>query len=830
MMRFGMPLVLLTAPIALGLLFWFARRRSIRPLLRALVALLFIVAISDPRIITQDSTNNVVFLVDRSASVTRSVEDRDAVLAMEALAAPQPRWNYGVIGFAESAGVESPLGSALALSSPPLRDAGSNLTDAVELALSTLPAGKANQIVLLSDGRFTSDVAAAVAEAQLAHVPISVMPFGALLPGDALVAALVAPAESAVGRPIAIDVEIESATSGAASLAVYRNGDLVEVRAVELAAGRSAHRFADSPPDAGFFEYKVVVKKPDDPALENDARSVSLRTVNHPSVLVVDPQGDSAVPALLRATGLAFVAAPRVPQLTTLADYRQVILAGQPLADLNERESQDLEQFVRYLGGGLLVVLGEQEVRGFSTGSIDDLLPISFTVPEVGREPSLAIVYLLDRSSSMNELAGPKTKIRTLREATAASVLLLPSETLVGIIGFYDRYDWVFPLQRLGDGVDAYRAIASIGAYGGTDVYYPLDDAVDRLIRTDSRVKQILLISDGQTTEVGRDYPGLLRKLDEHPDITLSAIGISSNPNIPFLRRMVEHGRGELFLSNSFATLPQLTMQVTQRLSRSRFVTGEIEVTPALGPLLDIADLPHLLGYILAYPRAEAATLLWAGEDPIFATWRIGLGSVSALNADLSGAWSPEWLAWSGMAGLFDRFLQTTEPLATVATGVTTTLDIGPDSTTLWLDARTSRGTLDNFLSFAGTLLPGAETVVARQAAPGLYQATFATPAEGAYAILMQEKRTARSFSLPVSIPYSQEYDAFGPNVEALAELAAATHGQLLIGGQGLAPVRAAGGRRDIALFPYLLGAALGLFLVDLGLRLVRQRSWPVPD
>jgi len=828
--RFGTPLALLAAPVVLGLLFRFVRRGSSYPLVRALVALLFVVAISDPRIVTEDSTNNVLFLVDRSASVTRSVEDRDAIVAMEALAAAQPRWSYGVVGFAESADVESPLGSTPALPPPPLRDSGSNLADAVELALAALPAGEANQIVLLSDGRFTSDVAAAVAEAQLARVPISVVPIGSPLPGDARVAAVVAPGESAVGRPVAIDVEIESAAPGAASLVVYRNGDLVEVRAVELAAGRSAHRFVDSPPDAGFFDYKVIVKRPDDPVLENDARSVSLRTVNHPSVLVVDPRGDSAVPALLRAIGLAFVAAPRVPQLTALADYRQVILAGQPLADLNERESQDLEQFVRHLGGGLLVILGEQEVRGFSTGSIDDLLPISFTVPEVGREPSLAIVYLLDRSSSMNELAGPKTKIRTLREATAASVLLLPGETLVGIIGFYDRYDWVFPLQRLGDGVDAYRAIASIGAYGGTDVYYPLEDAVDRLIRTDSRVKQILLISDGQTTEVGRDYPGLLRKLDEHPDITLSAIGISSNPNIPFLRRMVDHGRGELFLSNSFATLPQLTMQVTQRLSRSRFVTGDIEVTPAPGPLLDIADLPHLRGYILTYPRAEAATLLRADDDPIFATWRIGLGSVSTLNADLGGVWSPDWLAWSGMAGLFDRFLQTTEPLATVATGVTTTLDVGPDSTTLWIDARDSRGTFDNFLSFAGTLLPDAEPIAARQAAPGLYRATFPTPAEGAHAILVQEKRTARSFSLPVSIPYSKEYDAFGVDAAALTEVATATRGQFLIGGQGLMPARAAGGRRDIALFPYLLGVALGLFLVDLGLRLVRQRSRPAPD
>ncbi len=829
MIRFGMPLVLAAIPFAVGLLFWRARGAR-RPIVRALAVLVLLVAISDPRIAQRDPTNNVMFLVDRSASVTRGVSDRDVALALESTSAGHPGWNYGIVGFAESATIDVPLGAPLVLPPPPLRDAGSNVADALELALSALPAAKADQIVLLSDGRFTADVSAALAEAQVAGIPISVVPLGAVLANDARIVALVAPTESAVGRPIAVDLEIESVEPGPASLIVYRNGDLVAMRQVDLPAGRSTHQVTDSPPDAGFFEYKAVVKKADDPVVENDTRSVSVRTVNHPSILVVDPHGDSAVPALLRAVGLDFVTLPRVPTLSTLADYRQLILVGQPLADLSERESQDLEQFVRYLGGGLLAVLGEQEVRGFSAGSIDDLLPISFTVPEVGQKPSLALVYLLDRSSSMNELSGAKTKIRTLREAAAASVLLLPSETLVGIIGFYDSYNWVFPLQRLGDGTDAYRAIASIGAFGGTDIYYPLNDAVDQLIRTDARVKQILLISDGQTTEVGRDYPGLLEKLDTHPEITLSAIGISTNPNVPFLSKLVEHGRGALYYASSFATLPQVTMQVTQRLSRSRFVTGDIEITSAVGPLATISGLPRLHGYVLTYPRAEAATLLWAGEDPIFSTWRTGLGSVSVLNADLSGSWTSDWLSWSGMPELFDRLLQTTEPLATVATGITTSLDVGPDTTTLWIDARNARGGFENFLSFSGTLLPGVQPVAARQAAPGLYAATFPTPPEGAHAILMQETSSARSFSLPVSIPYSSEYEAFGTDAQALARLAAAAHGEVLAPGQELSPVERSGGRREARLFPAFLGTALALFLADLALRLARQRTATTRD
>jgi len=62
-------------------------------------------------------------------------------------------------------------------------------------------------------------------------------------------------------------------------------------------------------------------------------------------------------------------------------------------------------------------------------------------------------------------------------------------------------------------------------------------------------------------------------------------------------------------------------------------------------------------------------------------------------------------------------------------------------------------------------------------------------------------------------------------DVEALRAVSSATHGQYLSEGIDLAPARSPGGRREISLFPYLLGAALGLFLLDLALRVAKGRS-----
>jgi uncharacterized membrane protein len=543
-----------------------------------------------------------------------------------------------------------------------------------------------------------------------------------------------------------------------------------------------------------------------------------VRTLDHPSILLVG-SSTSAVPELLQAADLAFVEQRTVPPLAALSAFRQVILNGRALSDLTQDEVFALQQYVRNLGGGLLVVQGQEQVRGFDGGPIEELLPVSFVVPELEREASLAIVYLLDRSSSMAELAGAKKKIRVLREAAAASILLLPPETLVGIVAFYDDYDWALPLQPLGDGTAAYRAIASIDAFGGTDVYYPLDDAVDRLIQADARVKHILLVTDGLATEVGRDYPQLLAKLDQHPDITLSIIATSRYPNIPFLEHIVEHGRGTLYYATDFTTLPQITMQVTQRLSRSRFITGEVAVEGAAGFSSGLGAIPTLDGYVLTYARATSTTFLWAGDDPIFSTWRAGLGSVSVLNTDLSGTWSGRWLAWDEMARLFDQLLRTTEPLVTTAAGFLPSIEVGPDETTLWVDAQDGNGAYENFLSFSARVLPGERALNVRQVAAGLYRSVFGNSSEGGYAVLVQELGSGRSFTYPFAIPYSEEFNSLGADTQALRRIAEATGGSVLDGADKLKSVSAAQSRQDTPLFPEFLGAAITLFFLDLLLR-----------
>ena len=829
MIRFAVPALLALIPAFLALSIWLVRRERARYLLRAATILLVFLAFAGPEIALRRPRSYVYFLVDRSASIGRTVSDGELFEAATALAAEEPTKTCGLIEFASVASVVSPLGSPLQpLPTDPIDDSQTNVGRAIELALSLMPPGAASQLVLLTDGRATDNLRAAIGAAQLAGASVSVLPIGGSVSQDAVLVAFRTPSEVAVGRPFALDGEIEAVEPSRATVVLYRDRDLLLAEDVMLEEGRTRVSFSDTLVDPGSHVYRLVVKADEDPIPENDQLSRLVRTTTRPPILLIDRAAGSIAPALLEAAGLGFVQSEALPSLETLSQYSQLILSGVPFDTLTGRESADIERFARNLGGGVLLIQGEQEVRGFAVSPIEDLLPVAYSVPEKEQEPSLGIVYLLDRSSSMRALTQGVAKIRILRNAAAASITLLPADTLVGVVAFDDVHQWMIPMGPVGEGVAVYGALRNVRAEGGTDIYYPLDDALSQLIQAEARSKHMILITDGKTTHEERDYPGLLDRLRAHEEITLSAIALGETPNLPLLGALVDAGRGALYYVTDFLKLPQLTMQVTQRLSRSRFITGSHDVA---GPLIDEASLdeiPPVDGYVLTYPRASARTGLWVGDDPLFSTWRVGLGSVSVLNTDLAGRWSREWVGWTRASALFEALLRATAPMNVSAFGLRANLAIDGDDTNLTVDAREATGELADFLDLEALLLPTEESFPVPQVGPGLYHASFPMPVEGGYALQLSDPTSGRSTTVSFGVPYEAEYRTTGVDRDAIEEIAAMTGGVVLERGVAL-PADEAGAiasRKPIA--QELLLAALALFLIDLVARkLPRRRTLP---
>jgi len=617
-------------------------------------------------------------------------------------------------------------------------------------------------------------------------------------------------------------LEIEAQQDGSVRLVVYRDNDIVTVQDLHVSAGATEISITDEMDRLGLSVYQAIVKGVDDPISANDDLSILVSSTEMPRVLLVDRLETSYVSGLLESLGISYNVAGTIPALEVLADYRQLILASGKLENYTLTEIETVDHFARQLGRGVLLVNGEHEVRGFSRGGIEDLLPVTFDIPEKSEEASLVIVYLLDRSASMRSRVDGVEKIDVLKEAAVASINLLDEETLVGIVAFDRVYDWILPIAPI-DFSAIFDALHPMDAIGGTDIYFPLVNALDNLEQVEARSKHILLISDGKTGDEVRDYPGLVNRLSSSSDTTLSAIAVGNAPNITLLGALVTAGGGTLYLADDFSTLPQVSIRATQRLTRERFVIEETEVEGRLLEMHATNSIPALQGYVVSYPKETAETLLWGGEDPLVSTWRVGLGSITVLNTDLSGSWSKGWFEWNGMPGLFEDILATTEPEIAATLGLTASVSFEGSTTSILVDARNEDGSYANFLEIEARLLPIDSTHILTQVSPGLYHANLPTPPKGGYTVQILDRARDRSTSVPLSVPYSSEFAEIGQDLATLTWIAESSNGVVLDDRASLPEGDERLMVRMNPLHEVFILVALALFLLELVVR-----KWPV--
>jgi len=818
MIGFAQPYVLLLLALPIAALVQFRRRWSAL-LPRTIGVCLLITALAGPRIATERDIASVVLLVDQSPSVERTDTDAAMRERIQGIAEANPGLRYRVITFADVA-----LAFPEVTAQPPpwmpgqAVGEGSNLAAAVDLALAVSSSSERARFVLVSDGRFTAGRDEAIARAQRAGVTISCVPAGATVPEDVALTAVYAPPEVGVGQPLSVRFDVLAHKPGDADISLYRDDVLLHSSREAIIPGVQRFTYVDRLSQGGGYEYRAVVRGADDPWRENDSLAVFTRTSESPRILLLSKDAQPPAIALLETASRSFVHREDLPTLEGLAGIRQILIAGVALQDLSALDIATLRSFALDLGGSVLLVQGEEDVRGYSGEALEQILPVTFSVPERAEEASLAVVFLLDRSSSMRGHAEGATKIEILQEAAAASVRVLEEEDLVGILAFDREYAWLSPIEVVAQGEAIYERLRALTAEGGTDIYYPLVAALDALSAVTARVKHVILLSDGKTVDDYRDYAGLYRRLSDG-DIGVSAVAIGEHPNRPLLSSLTDASGGTLYEATDIRDLPAISVRATQQLSRGRFITGTIAAT---GSLLTepLRDLPPLGGYCLTYAKPTADVLLSAGGDPLFTRWRLGEGWVAVLNTDLSGVWSAEWLGWPRAALLFDAMVSAVEPTSPVSPGLDVLVRAESGNLQVLVDASDESGQFANGLSLEAIILPEGTRATLPQVGTGLYAAELPLPGKGGYALQVLDLSRRRGTAVPFSVPYRTEYRSAGIEEAGLALVAQETGGIMLTDGYALPPLMTGGGARQwVALHGPLLLAALAAFLCELMLR-----------
>jgi Mg-chelatase subunit ChlD len=868
-MRFTSPLLLLLF-LLVPLTAWMGwpspgagRRREFTSLtLRAVIIVCLILSLAGMEIVRAGDELAVVFLMDVSDSMPQQAVDSEVLYIRNAIESMSPDDRSAIILFGADALVDRPMipvNELGLISSVPVTNQ-TDLAEAIRLGLALYPSGAARRMVILSDGAQTTGDARAAAEyAAASGVQIMVVPFVNRPGNEAMITNVDAPTQLRPGESFELNVSVRATEGTTSTLRVLAEDQVLYEGVHELRRGDQTLSLPLTAGQPGFVSYEVQIVPQDDTYYQNNRLDAYSEVLGPPSILMVAlepgvelPGGDirpdehSALLAALQAAGFQvdLVTPAFVPlDLPTLAQYDSVVLVDVPARMLTNRQMQNLQSYVRDIGGGLVAVGGPTSygVGGYYGTPLEDALPVEMQIKDEQRRPSLAIVFIIDHSGSMSDTSGGAMKLELAKEAAARSIELLFPTDRVGVIAFDDSASWVVPMTDLSDPDAVMNAIGSVQPAGGTDIMSGIQAMADVLPDDPAKVRHVILLTDGGADPTG--IPELVEKLYTEDLITLSTVGVGSDA-APFLEDLAQIGGGRYHFTADAGSIPSIFTEETSLASRAYIV--EETFFPTLvtsSPILaNIDSVPQLHGYIASSPKDLATVILQSEkEDPILAAWQYGLGRSVAFTSDATGRWGREWVQWQGYPTFWVQAVRYTIG-DTQDASLELAVQMEGEIAHLTLDAQNpGNAFINGFDVEASIVAPNGESQSAqlRQTAPGRYESDFHPAQQGVYLIHLSGTGALENESFSETtgwaLSYSPEYQRLESDPDLLLRLAALTNGQ--VASDNPADVfnhDLKGSRASRPVWPWLLLIAALLLPFDIAIRrliitrqdLLRVQAW----
>jgi Mg-chelatase subunit ChlD len=808
-----------------------SRRREFgRLAVRLFIFILLVAVLSGTHLVTTLKRQAVIFALDASASV--GVEkSRGEQWVRAALEKKPPDSVTGVISFGEKALVEEPPGPAPTFNRTGAEpgEGASRIGEALNLAQALLPADTRKRVVLLSDGRDTQGEAVAAARRLRAEgVRVDVVGLGGKAGPDLRLDSLSPPPQTRAGETFSLEVIVTAGSESTGTLFLERDETLLGSAPVNLRAGQNRFSFPVTAGNAGLHSYRARLAAGDgqkDVFTANNEAAAVQETTGPPRVLIVAPapqEAEALVQSLKAAGGIDvdLVNPASVPRgLPAWTRYQAVFLVNVPAYSLGEKTMAEIEACVRDGGGGLVMTGGPDSFGpgGFAGTPVERALPVKMDIPGRGELPSLGLALVVDKSGSMSGYAGSADKMSLAKEAAARSVSILNEQDQVGVIAFDTLPWWVVPFDPARDKESIRAEIGRIYAGGGTEIYPPLAAAVQALKGATTRVKHVILLTDGISAS-GGPYENLLEEA-RGAGITLTCVAVGQEADAGLLKALAELGRGRFYATADAGSIPSIFTRETLMTTRSFAVNESFLPGIASSSVLlqGIREAPALEGYVATAPkdRAEVALVSHRG-DPVLAAWQYGLGRAVAWTPDAAGRWSAPWVAGQIFPRLWGNVLSWVLPAGNTGTvQIATKVEESGD---VWItvdDPAHWQQVGSYLLRVAG---PAGESgdVALTPAGPGRYTARLASPGTGAHLLSVVssgdtgQTLIARSALL---VPYPAEYKETGVDPSRLAEIAAAGGGEVLDAPEqafspNLSPVRAS---KDLSSLLLILAGLLWL-------------------
>jgi uncharacterized protein YegL len=816
------------------------RRRVILGLRASALALLILALMDVQGIQPQRRADTVLVIDDVSARGEEVREVADAVLATAAEDRSRAR-RFGSVRIGPEGRVTGDVGAEPGHARQERPDLpGADLEAALGLAGAMLPRESTGRIVLVSDGGETrGNVVGALPTLLDRRIPVDVY----LLPGpgadDVSVDEVVLPRMVHHNEVARLQAIVSSSRRTAGTLRLWREGVLDSERTVDLHPGRNRIEFeiVEEEPGAYLYEVAIEVEGDDFPANDRNGLLVDVRTP--PRIVIVTPQptwGRSLADALdlqgVTADVMTPDQAPRAgdsdgSDRAAWSDFDVVTLMNVPASDLSTGQMEELEDWVRGSGGGLIVMGGENTFGpgGYFDTPLEELSPLSARIPQ--ELPNLAIVFVLDRSGSMAQTVGGGTRLDVAKLATLEAVELLDPETQVAVVAFDINAVVVVPFQPAGD-IETFRVrLEQLRTGGGTRIYPGLALAYSHLYQIDPDFRRhIVLMSDGQSRE--GDFRSLMGAIVD-AGMTLSTAAIGRGADALQLEQLARMGGGAAHATTDFDELPSILAR-----EATRFSSGPVRnepLTPAWRSreatfVQSFPDSPPTLqGFVRTTAKPGARVHLAGGDDvPLLASWRYGLGRVVAFASHGAGPWAAEWMAAPDYALWWSQTVRWTLPGA-AGPGLNLQITRDGDVARVVVEAlRPNGGTIVGLELDATIAAPDDAAPVStrlREAEPGTYVATFIADRAGTYSVTVSPPSGPHEFPLEVTesrlhVGYPARFQPGRSDGGMLLTLARVTGGRVLTGNDRILDERLPLRWVGRSMWPFWASLALALFVVEL--------------
>ena len=800
---------------------------------RSLIVILTAVAMAQPTVYRSGAWVSIVYLLDVSGSVSPAGIQSGLQWIQQANGSGHPD-HARFVPFAANSTVFETLDQlkqvevANKSSRDSIDQSATDIESAIDTAIRSFAPHHLKRLVLISDGNENSGhMMDMVSRLKAEQIHVYSVASQARVNRDVWIENIMAPSQVTSEELFPVEVHVYSQAETSAEVELRYGDKTLGTKKVQLTSGLNRVAFdANIKDDGGPVTVEAEVKAPNDTFTENNKFRSSIVVQGRPKILYVEGHPESAryLQTALTNEGLnvSMIAPASFPRsLEDLDAYDAIVLSDVPRASLSEEQMKAVNTYVRELGGGFILVGGENNYGegGYAKTAVEEVLPVTFEAKK-DKPDSVAMIMVLDKSGSMGG-----QKIEMTKEAAKAPLTLLKDTDSFGVVAFDYNFYWPVKFQPAANRISINQAISTIAAGGETNIYPALREAYIQLAGATTQVKHVILLSDGRS--LPDDFEGLTKKMAE-AKITVSTIAVGNGADRELLANIAKWGHGRTYYLEDPKVVPQIFTK------EAELATGKTLLEDPFKPLvkknvdafkgIDFNSAPPLLGYVATKPKDTSEVLLESQrKDPVLARWQYGLGKTAAFLSDLKDRWAVDWLKWNGYPKFWSQIVR---EIMRRRDNDEFDFRIVKDGN----EAKISINAIQKDGQFRNKLEPqvrvigpneAVSDVAVHQVGPGEYSAKFPLSQKGSYLFrAVGAESGGPSRLLPYSYP--DEYHFYPPNTEALRSLSNETKGRFQPRAEDIFDPQGETTALPVPLWPYLTGLALLLYIGDVLLRRVR--------